>query len=264
MNAPPQPDHPTDDAHDAGTEPTPARSRWLPLLAAGLVAVLLPVVTMFGLLDHFRDMADGLRAQGVWSVPLYTLLVALLIGLAILPSHAMNLLTGYIYGMVIGLPAALAAVALGAGVGHRVGRSISVDHLRSLVRRRSIGRALIAAMVDTSPGQATLAVTLARLAPQLPYALGNIVAAALGVKLLPFMLGTMVGMLPRAVAGVWVGTQLQSWSASATSPHAVALAIAAAVIGLTGLGWWAHRVIQRLERRSTDQPQPVPVPVIDE
>jgi uncharacterized membrane protein YdjX (TVP38/TMEM64 family) len=88
-------------------------------------------------------------------------------------------------------------------------------------------------------------VALARLPPQVPFALGNVLAASLRLPLRPMLIGTAIGMAPRVGLVVWLGAELSAWDPAAAPPMSLFLSLAAAVLGLGGLGVWAGVAMRR-------------------
>jgi uncharacterized membrane protein YdjX (TVP38/TMEM64 family) len=99
-------------------------------------------------------------------------------------------------------------------------------------------------MIDAPFGRAILAVALARLPPQMPFALTNFLAASSGVRLVPLMLGTAIGMAPRIGLVVWLGAELTGWKLGEPIPASLVWAFAGAVIGFGGLGIWSWRLLR--------------------
>ncbi|MEM6393649.1 MAG: hypothetical protein AAF797_12815, partial [Planctomycetota bacterium] len=89
------------------------------------------------------------------------------------------------------------------------------------------------------------AVGLCRLPPQVPFALGNVVGAAVGVRVTPFVVGTVLGMGPRVAAVVWLGSELGAFERGASDWRVVVGGAVLGGVGLVGLGWWAWRVVKR-------------------
>ncbi len=79
-------------------------------------------------------------------------------------------------------------------------------------------------------------VALLRLPPNSPFALTNLVMASVRVPRLPFLLGTIVGMLPRSALAVVIGAGLSDFSREALKKAApgwvwiASIAVAVAVV----------------------------------
>lgn len=186
----------------------------------------------------------SMLALPAWSTPVAALGIAVACGLALLPTHLTSLASGYLLGLAVGLPTAITGVIAGAALGYALARRLDAAALRAWVERRRIGRTLAAAMLDRGPSRATTAVTLARLPPHVPFALGNVLAASLRIPLRPMLLGTLLGMFPRVTLVVWLGSELAEWDRDAAPPVSLYLSAAATVAGLGGLTLWTAAILR--------------------
>lgn len=110
---------------------------------------------------------------------------------------------------------------------------------------------MAAALIDAPTGRAILVVALARLPPQMPFAMGNVLAASSGVRLIPLVIGTALGMAPRIGLVVWIGAELSTWKPGTPIPVSLGWAVASAVVGFGGLALWSWRLL----RQSKDHPE---------
>jgi uncharacterized membrane protein YdjX (TVP38/TMEM64 family) len=187
---------------------------------------------------------ETLRAQGPgWIVP-FVLLGGLVLGLALLPSHALSLLGGFLFGWA-GYFWVCSAVLLGTLLHWSITRRWSGEALRQALERSAWGQVLARRMLDASPWRLWLVVALARVAPQVPFALGSVLAASCRVPLVPLLAGTLLGMSPRILLVVWVGAQLAAWSPDAPLPGAAWVALVGGIVGLGGLALWSYLVLRR-------------------
>lgn len=146
---------------------------------------------------------------------------------------------GFVYALSGVLIAALftylAGFALPRDSIHRLGGK-KLMHLADVLRRRSLA-----------------AVTALRLVPLAPFAIEGLVAAAIGVPLLPFMAGTLIGMLPGTLATTIFGDQFQ---AVLRDPAQVNYGIlAAAVVALATLSLVVRRWLVN-QHREISSPAP--------
>ena len=174
-------------------------------------------------------------------------------GLAIAPTHGISLAAGFIFGPVLGTAAAILAVIAGSAIGWRLASLAVGTRLRASIDRTAAGRAIASAMIEARGARSVLAVTLARLPPQVPFALGNVVAASAGVRLSALLPGTAAGMLPRVALVAWIGAELASFGPGG-DPRLVIFSIAAATVALLGLGVWSWRTLRRHARNAEHAP----------
>jgi len=219
--------------------------RGLALAALVIAAVLLPLVGLGTLLSTGQEAVEWVRGRGVWTLPVFVLLAGVAAGCALVPSHLSSLLAGYLYGFWLGLPAALGVILIGCAIGAALSRRVGGEVLHRVIERHRWGRVLAAELIDARDAKATLAVALARLPPQMPFALGNVLAAAFGVRWWPLLIGTLTGMFPRVVLVLWVGAGLAVWEPGMAVPGSLWLAVAAGMVGMGGLVLWSGWILKK-------------------
>jgi len=224
------------------------------MIKLGLLIVLaaaLPLLGLGTLWSVGQDWVEWIRDRKFWLLPVFLITAGIGIGLALSPSHLTSLISGYLYGLVLGAVVALAVILLGAATGAVLSRRWSGDVLRGLINRSRWGRVLAEELIDATPAKAVTTVALARLPPQVPFAMGNFVAASCRIPLGPLLLGTGIGMLPRVFLVVWVGASLAEWAVDSPPPHSLAWAIGFALAGFLGLGFWAGAALRRRTRETS-------------
>lgn len=226
------------------TVPPSALRRWAPLAVLLLLALLLPAAGVVLLGGSGAEAIGALRAGGPALIPLFILLGGVVLGLALLPSHALSLLGGFLFGWAGYLWVSL-AVLLGTVLHWSITRRWSGGALRGALERSAWGRVLARRMLDAGPWKLWLVVALARVAPQIPFALGSVLAASCRVRLGPLLAGTWLGMSPRILVVVGLGAQLSNWTPGAPLPGSAWAALAGGVLGLGGLALWSFLVLRR-------------------
>lgn len=224
-----------------------ALRQWGPLALLLILALLLPGVGAWMLGESWASGVEALRARGTGLIPLFVFLGGLVMGLAILPSHALSLLGGFLFGWVGYIWVSL-AVALGTCVHWLITRRLSGATLRQALERSTWGQVLARHMLNAGPWKMWLVVALARVAPQVPFALGSVLAASCRVPLGPLLAGTWLGMSPRVLLVVWMGSELASWTPCTRLPGATLVALLGGVAGLGGLALWAFWILRRVGR----------------
>jgi uncharacterized membrane protein YdjX (TVP38/TMEM64 family) len=101
-----------------------------------------------------------------------------------------------------------------------------------------------------------LAMVSLRLIPAIPFAVMNYAAGLAGVRVLPFAVGTVLGVLPGTVAVVVLGDAVSSGNAH---PAMFAVSLAGGLLGLAGAVWAARR---GPAAPSAVEPEPEPEPVV--
>lgn len=219
-------------------------SAWI-LAGLGFAAVAIPWVGILSAAIFLPPILPALRDHGPLLALPYILLAGLLVGFALAPTHLTSLLSGYLFGAAIGIPAACTAVGIGTLIGFHASRKLAKDRLRDLLENSRWGRLLVGEMIDTSPWKAGVAITLARLPPQVPFAVGNLLAASARVSLTPVIVGTLIGMFPRIALVALVGSQLAEWKPGAPIPSGLIWTGVATVVGFGSLAIWGTTILRR-------------------
>jgi uncharacterized membrane protein YdjX (TVP38/TMEM64 family) len=191
--------------------------------------------------------ADSLRGGGLGVGALLLIGGALACGFALLPTHVLSLLCGWAFGLPVGLAVALMGATLGSPLGYAIGKRLAGPGLMQMIARNPKGAAVCEAITQSSQPRAFMLIGLLRLSPVVPYGSTNVLAAVFGVPMLPFVLGTMIGLAPRVAAVVMLGAGLERLDSDASvSPWVWAIGLAATVAALVVMSWAAKRALERV------------------
>jgi uncharacterized membrane protein YdjX (TVP38/TMEM64 family) len=177
-----------------------------------ILSVTLPAIIGFAVLGKVLGDTAGLQA---WVERMGTgLAMAIVIasfavasGSAIAPTYAISAACGAMFGAWAGGGVAVAGVVGGALVGFAWGYMFARHRVMDVIDTHPRARIIRRALVDRTLPEETSAVGLLRFPPNSPFALTNLVMSSTGVRLLPFMIGTAIGMAPRTVFAAWIGAQ---------------------------------------------------------
>lgn len=184
---------------------------------AAIVAAFLPALGGFILLGSIPVIAPKLRDMGTAGLLLYVAVFALTSGFAILPTFAQAALGGYAFGLVLGLPGALCGFLGGSLIGYFLARSVTGDDALRGVQQHPKWNIVVRSFFPDREGDGehrgfwrTLGIiTLIRFPPNSPFAITNLVLASVKVDLVPFVIGTALGMLPRTAVVAYLGTLVE-------------------------------------------------------
>jgi uncharacterized membrane protein YdjX (TVP38/TMEM64 family) len=179
----------------------------------GVAWTAAPAVCGTLLLAALGPLSEWLLYHRPLGLALYTVVFVLGAGLGFLPTYAQSILGGWVFGVALGLPAALLGFTGGGLLGYRVARRVSKDRVLALIETNPKARAIRDALVGRTPWRTVLIVTLLRLPPNSPFALTNLVMATTGVPLPAFLAGTLLGMLPRTAVAVALAAAASSTGA---------------------------------------------------
>jgi uncharacterized membrane protein YdjX (TVP38/TMEM64 family) len=220
-----------------------------------LAAALLPPLGSLLLIATLEPTSAWLRGHRAFGVAAFVIGFAVCGGFALLPTYTPSLLGGWAFGVTVGLAATLAGFLLAAGIGFALARRLSGERLMDVLREHPRGLAVHDAFVRSGFWKALLVVTLLRLPPNSPFAIGNLLMAASRVGPAPFLAGTLLGIAPRAGAAVAVGAGLARVDLDRPTETLAVLTGLAVTIGVAAaLGWMANRALARVAPASRDVP----------
>ena len=236
------------EAGGRGTPTTPtvgAIARRLgPAGVLAVIAAVVPPLCSIVLFARMNTIGTWLRGHGTEGMVAYAAGFAVLAGLAILPTYASAILGGWAFGFGPGLLAALAGFAGASVIGYLIARRASGDRVTGLIDERPAWRAVRQALIGGGGLKTFGIVTLVRLPVNSPFALTNLLLASTRVGIVPYVAGTVVGMLPRTAAVVYIAAQARALMADEVAGQkkpvwllvagGVAFVAAAVVIGVIG------------------------------
>ena len=150
------------------------------------------------LLEAFQGWS---AAAGPYAGFLYGLLY-FVAALLLVPAAAFSLGAGFLFGFPLGVVISILSIAASAAAAYVIGRSIA----RKRVERMLTARPRLAAVDGALRENGWKVVALLRLNPLLPAAPLNYVLSATSIRFLPFLVGTVIGMLPDTLVYVALGS----------------------------------------------------------
>ncbi len=237
------------------------------LAGLGILAVfwaVLPLLAGGAVLWFLEPLSDFLRQNLLLGWLLYLGVFAFGAGLGLVPTYAMALLGGWVFGPLAGAVGALLGCTAASALGYVISRGVSRASLVELVRRFPKVKALYDDLVLTGTRRSVVLVAVLRLPPQCPFALANLVMGAAAVPFRAFLLGTLVGMFPRtliavlfASAGAATGARsLQELVASGPGWPALVLGIVAMVVAFACVGWLGRSALNRIRQSQAGESLP--------
>lgn len=154
--------------------------------------------------DHIRPWIES---AGVLGAIAFAAAFAITTGSAILPTYALSFAAGVMLGGPQGALVAMTGVTLGSLIGYGWGTLLGRGDVMRVIDKHERARLVRNALLDRSLRDETLMVGLLRFPPNSPFALTNLAMASTAVRLLPFVVGTAVGIAPRTLLAVYLGSQ---------------------------------------------------------
>lgn len=200
--------------------------RFLPLMVmAGLIALVFGMgwnryLSLDTLKDHgeqFRAFtADNYLLSLLILMAVFTLLTA-----SVVPGVFLVTVTaGYLFGPWVGGVATSIAATLGALIVYGVARSAMGEALR---RRAERNQGLMQAVCVAIDKDTFWYVLASRLAVVVPFHMINVAAGLMSVRLAPYTIATLIGLLPAHIIYCWIGAQLNDLLLTDPDPDLPAL-----------------------------------------
>jgi uncharacterized membrane protein YdjX (TVP38/TMEM64 family) len=192
-------------------------------VAAGVATLVVALVAVLALRDGIPDVRQAVRNAGLWAPVMFVLLHGA-VAVTPVPRTVFTVAAGVLFGSVTGVLLAVAGTTVAAVAAFWLVRLVGAPLVERHAHRRGV--AWVRARLDRS---GLLAVVSLRLIPAVPFSVLNYAAALSGVRFAPYLLGTVLGVLPGTVAIVVLGD-----AAVGGTPHP-AMLVVSVVSGLVGL-----------------------------
>lgn len=217
-------------------------------LVSGLLmlALVVAAIALSPQLNLSR-LSDWSASLG-WAFPVVFVLLQVLITVGPVPRTVFTLAAGILFGPVLGLGLAVLGTMIAAFAAFVLVRSMG----REIVARR-LTHPMARAVEARLARRGWLAVGSLRMIAFAPFCVVNYCSAVSAVRLLPYLLATLVGILPGTVSVVLFGDVLNT----GYDPAMLAASAAGLCVGLLGLALDAKLGV------STDpapRPEPQPAP----
>jgi len=200
--------------------------KYLPLVALACVIVLIFAMgwNRYLSLDTLRDHGAELRAYTAQHYGLA--LLALMALFAVLTASVVpgvffiTITAGYLFGPWVGGVSTSIAATVGALIVYAVARSALGTDLRKNAERDEGMLKKVCAAIDKDTFWYVLA---SRLAVVVPFHMINVAAGIMSVRLMPYTIATVIGLLPAHIIYCWIGARLNQLLAEDPNPDFQAL-----------------------------------------
>ncbi|MBN3582852.1 VTT domain-containing protein [Algoriphagus aestuarii] len=164
---------------------------------------------------------------------IYTLVGALIMGLALLPTTLIALASGFYFGW-ISLPFLILGYSLASVVGYGIGKLINTDLTDQVFKKNPKFKA----EVEARKNKEGSLVFFVRISPVVPFAISNFLFASLKVSLAKVLIFGIPGMLTRTVIAFTAGVVASSYLAakeSMNTPLQWGIGLALLIVGVWGI-----------------------------
>ena len=222
-----------------------------------LGATVLSITGSVGVLAIGPLVAGWLRAQGAEGVIIFTIAFVVLGALSIAPTYTTSIIAGWTFGFRAGFPAIILGTVGGGTLCYAAVRWIVGQRVAGVFRDHPKWEIIRRALLEENALKTLWIVFLLRLSPVLPFGTTNALLATTGVRLPVFVVGTVLGLMPRTglVALAAAGAERldfrmeKSWYLLAGGLAATGLCILAmAIIGKHAMDRATRRIDARQER----------------
>lgn len=173
-----------------------------PASVLAVLWVILPATAGIWLLYALAPVSEFLDSLAVVGFILFMLIFMITSGLGLLPTYAQAALGGWVWGITWGIVGTIVGFTGGAMIGYGISRLIARHRIDRLIERYPKASVIRKALIGRGNWQTFVLVTLLRIPPNAPFAVSNLIMSTCGVKLIPYVCGTIVGMLPRSAVFV--------------------------------------------------------------
>jgi uncharacterized membrane protein YdjX (TVP38/TMEM64 family) len=219
---------------------------------AGPVAVIataLPAVGALVLLAVAPPIIRWLHAHGLAGAFVFMLAYAIFCGFALVPTYASSILGGWTFKFGIGYPAVMAGIGGAAVIAYTLAHRIVGHRVRRVIHEHPKWEVVRDALVGGKSLKAIGVITLLRLSPLLPFETTNVLLASCEVRLVPFLIGTLLGVAPRTAAVVFIASRARKLEqAGASSWWLIALGIVMTVVVLAAVTIISKKALDRATR----------------
>lgn len=187
----------------------------LAVLALVLAVWLWSILPLALWLDGFRVWILQLGPLGVIAFVALYVLITIMLG----PASALTLTAGLAYG-AWGFPLVVASATLAAAMAFLLGRYAAYEQVNRWINKEPRLQALNEAVSD----EGWRVVGLVRLSPIIPYGLQNYLFSVTQIGFIPYVLATLVGIMPATALYVYIGSLGQSVGTMGTLQWVLAIA----------------------------------------
>jgi uncharacterized membrane protein YdjX (TVP38/TMEM64 family) len=162
-----------------------------------LVATIVPIAGNVVTLIFGPFIAVALRGTGARGAMVFAIAYALLGAISIGPTYTTSMIAGWAFGVRLGFLAMFIGTIGSALLCYILAKRFAGERVMGAFRDQKRWDAVRHALAEENPLKTLWIVFLLRLSPILPFGTTNILLATSGVRLPVYLLGTMVGMIPR-------------------------------------------------------------------
>lgn len=212
-----------------------------------ILSALLPILASTGITVLLLYFENQLLLWNVWYWLVLYLGVSILMGFALMPTTLMAFLTGYFLKFE-GIPFMIGAYLIAAYIGYELGLFLEGKKIHKNILEKPKVKRFLSSLKEKS----WKLIILVRLSPVLPFAVMNLVLSAIRFPIKTFLIGSLLGMLPRTVLAIYLGTKAKTLKnlleneTTTDFPYSEISIILLTVITVFGIGKMVRNAIKEL------------------
>lgn len=215
-------------------------------------SLIMPIFGLTAFIGLIYEVSPWLQANKTYGVLFFIATVAILAGLAILPTNIVGMAAGWAFGFKLGLFAMLGAIAGALAINFFVSKRLAGKKFTELIEKKPKLKAIHRELLKSHFFRNLVIIVLLRLSPAVPFAATNFLISASGVSIRTFLLGTVIGYIPRTSATVFVGSTITMLDFNQpTQSWMIILGIISTITALIVMGVVSKRALDRYLRELT-------------
>ena len=202
---------------------------------------ILPLLTSSVVTAWAISHEDWWTALPLATWVLITIALALASALALIPPGFLALLYGYFLGW-LGFPLLVLMNTVAIALVYGLGRRLISPHFLGYLQEAYPATAKLLLRFHKDPIRL---IFFTKLSPVLPFAITNLLFTLAGARLPQMVLGGTLGMVPRTILSLWIGTQAKEIKYLLENPNeglgTKLLIVALVLLSTAGIGWFFKR-----------------------
>lgn len=214
-----------------------------------ILSALLPILASTGITVLLLYFESELLVWNFWQWFILYFGVSILMGFALMPTTLMAFLTGYFLGFE-GTPLMITAYLIASYIGYQLGLFLEGKKIhKNILEKPKINRFL-----TSLKEKSWKLIILVRLSPVLPFSVMNLVLSAIRFPIKIFLIGSFIGMMPRTLFAIYVGTRAQNLKnlienkTTTDFPYSEIIIILLTIITIFGIGRMVRNSMKEINR----------------
>ncbi len=218
------------------------------------ITTFLPIVGSTFLLTVVYQISPWLQENKEIGVILFITVMTIFSGLALLATNILGVVSGFAFDFQIGVLAQIIGITGASTVMFYLAKRFASKNFLATIQQKPKLQIIHTALLRENTLKTLFIVTLIRLSPAMPFAVTNFMISAAGISFKTFILGTILGMLPRTSAIVFVGSSLSELNFSQPQESwVIILGIVATILAVIVVSIFSKQALNRLTAEQSVQ-----------